>query len=88
MGHDLRPARSKEAPELGAILQKGCAYTGLTISRQAEDTTVRLSEGSPHCANLLAHRAAELVVQGERGRPMAEDLTAAISGAVNHHTRF
>ncbi len=72
--------------ELRAILEKGCAHARLTISEQAQETIVGLSEGLPHYTHLLGYRAAERVVQDERDRITGEDVRVAISRALMGHT--
>jgi Cdc6-like AAA superfamily ATPase len=75
-----------EVNELREILRTGCEHTELSMSSQAEDTIVRLSEGLPHYTHLLGYRAAERVVQDERSTITGEDVKAAISRAVEGHT--
>ena len=72
--------------ELRGVLQKGCEHARLTISQQAEDRIVALSEGLPHYTHLLGFRAAERAVQDERPSITAEDVQAAIARAVTGHT--
>ncbi len=72
--------------ELRGVLQKGCSHAGLTISPEAEEIIVRLSEGLPHYTHLLGYRAAERAVQDDRLSITLDDVRASIPKAVERHT--
>lgn len=72
--------------ELRDVLIRGCTRAEMTISSDAVDRIVTLSEGLPHYTHLLGFKAAERVVQDDRSHVTLPDVEAAIPAAVARHT--
>jgi Cdc6-like AAA superfamily ATPase len=73
-------------PELTEILKKGCDRAGLTVTADAADEIVTLSEGLPHYTHLLALHSGNRAVQEDRSEITLADVRTSIPTAVSRHT--
>lgn len=68
--------------ELKEIIAKGTANLKMEIDRGAQLQIVKLSQGLPHYTHLLSFHAAQIALKDGRNKITDEDVTVAISQAV------
>lgn len=68
--------------ELTQIIDRGLAYSGMTIDEHAADRITRLSQGLPHYTHLLGLHAALNAIDNDRTHIDMTDVNAATKTAV------
>lgn len=72
--------------ELSEIVQKGFARSGLTYEKAIDNHIAWLSQGYPHYTHLLGLWSGRRVIHSQRTEVTTEDLSGAISDALQYAT--